>query len=41
MLTALVDEHQLEAGPTGPRFRLVKTAQSLRGAMLNGAGDAP
>ncbi len=41
MLSALVDEHRLEAGPTGPRFRLVKTAQSPRGAMLNGAGDTP
>ncbi len=41
MLSALVDEHRLDAGPTGPRFRLVKTAQSPRGAVLNGTGAAP
>jgi hypothetical protein len=37
MLSALVDEHHLDAGRTGPRFRLVKTAQSPRGVLLTGS----
>ncbi|MDQ6840586.1 MAG: hypothetical protein M3137_20185 [Actinomycetota bacterium] len=39
MLSALVDEHSLETGPTGPRFRMVKRAQSPRRAMLNGTDE--
>jgi hypothetical protein len=37
MLSALVDEHHLDAGRNGPRFRLVKTALSPRGVLLNGS----
>lgn len=36
MLSALVDEHQLTASASGPRFRLVKRGRSPRGAVLNG-----
>jgi len=40
MLSALVDEHHLEAGPKGPRFRVVKIGRAPHGAALNGLGDA-
>lgn len=40
MLSALVDEHHIEAGPNGPRFRLVKVARAPHGATLNGSGEA-
>jgi hypothetical protein len=34
MLDALVDEHHLEDGPSGPHFRLVKRAALTRGPAL-------
>lgn len=34
MLDALVDEHRLEDGPSGPHFRMVKRAASSDGSAL-------
>ncbi len=41
MLTALVDEHELQADDFGARFRLVKRAEKAHGAVLNGHTPDP